>query len=117
MAENGSGRQKQDRNSAGSGLLLWAGIIVATGLLLVFLVTPYFQRELSPSDLAKLIAASQREDGEKASAGSIDVHEKDKVYRYSNLQRVIIHDRSITGAVDVVEVKPQGSQGKLYPDV
>jgi len=117
--DGGSGRQKQDRNSTGSGLLLWAGLIVATGLLLIFLVTPYFQRELSPSDLKDLIAASQYvEKGGKPKEGAIgyiDVRDKDKAYRYSNLQKPVIHDRSITGTVDVVELQPQGAQGKLHP--
>ena len=30
--DGGSGRQNQDRNSSGSSLLLWAGLIVLTGL-------------------------------------------------------------------------------------
>src|ERR1041385_7354742 len=111
--DGGSGRQKQDRNSSGSSLLLWAGLIVATGLLLVFLVTPYFQRELGPVDLKHLLTASQYvEKGGKlkeGSAGYIDVRDKDKdkVFRYSNIHRVIIHDRSITGYLDSVELQPQ----------
>jgi cell division protease FtsH len=117
--DSGSGR-KQDRNSAGSGLLLWAGLIVATGLLLVFLVTPYFQRELGPVDLKRLLAASQYvEKGGKqlkeGSTGYIDVREKDKLYRLSNIHKATIHDRSITGYIDSVELQPQGTKAQPVP--
>jgi cell division protease FtsH len=119
MSEDGGpSRPKQDRNSTGSSLLLWAGLIVATGLLVVFLVAPYFQRELKPSDLKDLIEASPSEKTGKlkeGSAGYVDVREKDKVYRYSNLQGVVIHDRSISGTVNYVELQAQGGKDKLYP--
>jgi cell division protease FtsH len=115
MAQDGGpGRQNQDRNgSGGSGLLLWAGLIVATGLLLIFLVMPFFHRELSPDALKRLLTASQHEevggklkDGFK---GIVDVQDKDKKYRYSNIRKVVINKESITGIVDVAELSEKGS--------
>jgi cell division protease FtsH len=112
--DGGSGRQNQDRNgSPGSSLLLWAGLIVATGLLLIYLVTPYFTRELETEDFKRLVAASPHiaKGGEYKEGfhGSIDVRDKDKYFRYSNLRKVVIHDRSVTGLVGVVELVPHGS--------
>jgi cell division protease FtsH len=113
--DGGSGRQNQDRNgSPGSSLLLWAGLIVATGLLLIFWVSPFFTRELETEDFKRLVAASPRvERGGKLKegfAGYIDVREKDKLFRYSNLRKVIIHDRSVSGTVGAVELVQQGKQ-------
>src|SRR6476659_6770584 len=119
--DGGSGRQNQDRNgSSGSSLLLWAGLIVATGLLLIFWVTPYFTRDIKPEDLKRLIAASQRveEGGElkEGFAGYIDVRDKDKYYRYSNPRKVVVNDRSFTGTVGAVELVPQGPKKQLVPN-
>ena len=36
---------------------------------------------------------------EEDSPGYIDVREKDKLFRYSNLRQVIVHERSLTGLV------------------
>src|SRR5262245_51089466 len=110
--DGGSGRQNQDRNnSGGSGLLLWAGLIVATGLLLIFWVTPYFQRELEVADLKRLIASSPHvEKGGKLKEGAtgyVDIRDKDKQYRLSNPRGFTIHDRSFTGNIDSVELSPQ----------
>jgi cell division protease FtsH len=117
--DGGSGRQNHDRNgSPGSSLLLWAGLIVATGLLFIFWVTPYFTRELKPADLKKLIEASQRVgDTDKLKDGVpayVEVRDKDKHYGYSNLKKVVINDRSFTGTVDAVELAP-GPNKALLP--
>src|SRR5437588_5536779 len=114
MAQDGGpGRQSQDRNgSAGSNLLLWAGLIVATGLLLILWVPNYFTRELDPKDFKKLVEASPREEKggnfKEGYNGTLDVRDKDKQYRFSNLKKVVISDRSFTGSVDVVELIAQG---------
>src|SRR5256885_8847317 len=97
--EGGSGRQNQDRNgSSGTSLLLWALLIVATGLLLIVWLPTYFTRELDPKDFKKLVEASPREDkGGKVKEGSdgyIDVREKEKHYRYSDPRELVINDRS-----------------------
>src|SRR5215510_13665414 len=116
--DGGNGRQNQDRNNnGGSGLLLWAGLIVATGLLLIFLVMPYFHRELSIDALKRLITANQRvEVGGKLKEGATeyaDVQDKDKHYRYSNLRKVVVNKDSIVGIVDVAELSPQGTKNQL----
>src|SRR5205823_880679 len=120
--DGGSGRQNQDRNgSSASNLLLWGGLIVATGLLLVLWVPSYFfTRELDPKDFKKLVEASPREEKggsfKEGYNGTLDVRDKDKQYRFSNLKTVVINDRSFTGSVDVVELVPQGTKGKLEPN-
>jgi cell division protease FtsH len=118
--DGGSGRQNQDRNaSPGSSLLLWAGLIVFTGLLLIFWITPFFTRELRTEDFKRLIAASPREaEGgsvKDGAVGYIDIKEKDKQYRYSNPRKIIVHDRSLTGLVDVVELRSAGANKTLEP--
>src|SRR5262245_56191671 len=121
MAQDGGpGRQNQDRNgSNGSSLLLWAGLIVATGLLLIFWVTPFFTRELEPEDFKRLVEASAREEkGGKFKdgfAGYLDVRDKEKQFRFSNLKKVVINERSFTGSVDAVELVPQGPNKQLVP--
>src|SRR5262245_40818571 len=122
--DNGPNRQRQDGNgSSGSSLLLWAGLIVASGLLVIMWAAPYFTREVQPADLMALIVASPHvvKSGEiqKDAKGYIDVIEKDgKVptpRRYSNLQGVVVRDRSITGRIDVVDLVPQGVGKQLEP--
>jgi cell division protease FtsH len=119
MANDG-GRQNRDGNgSQGSSLLLWAGLIVATGLLLIFWVTPFFTRELEPEDFKKLVEASARvEKGgqyKEGFPGYLDVRVKDKHFRFSNLKGVMIGERSFTGTVDAVELVPQGPNKTLVP--
>ncbi len=118
--DGGSGRQNSDRNGAsGSNLLLWAILVVATGLLLILWVPSYFTRELDPTDLKRLIEVSARvEKGGQVKDGFdgyIDVREKDKLVRISDLHKVVISERAVTGLVDVVELTPQGSSNRLEP--
>src|SRR5438874_515306 len=118
--DGGSGRQNQDRNgTSGSNLLLWAVLVVATGLLLILWVPSYFTRELDPTDLKKLIEVSSREEKggkfREGFDGYIDVREKDKLNRISNLHKVVISERAVTGLVDVVELTPQGSSKSPEP--
>src|SRR5581483_11028694 len=47
--------------------------------------------------------------------GYIDVREKDKLVRVSNLHKVVISERSISGLVDVVELAPQGTSKDPEP--
>src|SRR3954451_13446424 len=118
MSQDG-GRQNQDRNSPGSNLLLWAVAIVAAGLLVILWVPNYWTRELDPSDLKRLVEASPHEEKggklKEGHEGSIDVREKGKLFRYSNLHKVVINERAISGLVDVAEVAPQGASKELEP--
>src|SRR5437867_3104365 len=123
--ESGPGRQNQDRNGlTGSSMLLWAGLIVATGLLVVMLLAPYFSREIAAADLLRLIKASPHEQkgGEfkEGARDSIDVlsneGSKSRPVRYSKLRQVVVKERVIIGQVDAVELTPQGDKQKLVPD-
>src|SRR3954447_10733458 len=121
MAQDGNGRNSDRNGSSGSSLLLWAGLIVATGLLLIFYISPWLTRELSVNDLKELIQANGRVEvgGERkpGAPGFIDVRDKNKVYRYSELKSaVVIHERSLTGTVEVAELTPQGTGDKLVAD-
>src|SRR5262245_47435 len=116
--DGGSGRQNQDRNgTSGSSLLLWAVLVVATGLLLIVWVPSYFTRELDPKDFKKLVEASPHDEkGGKLKdgyEGTLDIPEKGKIYRYSNLHKVVINERSLVGSADVAEVAPQGTSKRL----
>jgi len=118
--DGGSGRQNQDRNgTSGSNLLLWAVLVVATGLLLILWIPSYFTRELDPTDLKKLIEISSREEKggklKEGFEGYIDVREKDKLNRISNPHKIVISERAVTGLVDVVELAPQGSNNRPEP--
>src|SRR5437868_2493612 len=120
MAQDGGSGRNQDRNgTSGSNLLLWAVLVVATGLLLILWIPSYFTRELDPTDLKKLIEVSSREEkGGKLKEGFdgyIDVREKDKLIRVSNVHKVVISERAVTGLVDVVELSPQGSNKSPEP--
>ena len=84
--DGGNGRQNRDGNgSQGSSLLLWAGLIVATGLLLIFWVTPFLTREIEAEDFKKLVEASARvEKGgsyKEGFPGYLDVREKDVAWK------------------------------------
>jgi cell division protease FtsH len=82
------------------------------------LVAPYFTKEIRPADLKALIEASPHisKGGELRSdaKGYIDVQENDgktvRHQRYSGLQRVVVHDRSITGYVTGVNLIQQEKQ-------
>src|SRR3954471_3824434 len=118
--DGGSGRQNQDRNgTSGSNLLLWAVLVVATGLLLILWIPSYFTRELDPTDLKKLIEISSREEKggklKEGFEGYIDVREKDKLNRISNPHKIVISERAVTGLVDVVELAPQGLNNRPEP--
>jgi cell division protease FtsH len=115
--DSGSGRQNSDRNgSSGSNLLLWAGLIVAAGLLVIMWVPQYFVREIKPKDLLALIEASPHdEEGGQLrtdAKGSVDVVETDgntpRTRRYSNLRHVVVKERAIIGQIDVVDLVRQG---------
>jgi cell division protease FtsH len=120
--ENNPNRQNQDRNSSsGSSLLLWAGLIVATGLLIAMWVVPYFTKEIAAPELKRLIDASPHDapggNVRGEAPGYIDVVEKqakndknEKRRRYSNLRQVVVKDRSITGLIEVVDLKANGEE-------
>ena len=91
--------------TTGSSLLLWAGLIVATGLLrrLVGL------RPDGSRNPAGGFAAADSGHRRTAAAATIDIEESEatskKKVRVSNLQAVVVRDRSISGTVDVGELK------------
>src|SRR5690348_4624081 len=122
MAQDGGNGRNSDRNgSSGSSLILWAALIVATGLLLIFYISPWLTRELSVNDLKDLIQANARVnvEGERKPGAPlfVDVRDKNKIYRYSELKSpVVIHERSFTGTVEVAEVVPQGATAKPEAD-
>jgi cell division protease FtsH len=114
--DNGSSRRSQDGNgSPGSSLLLWAGLIVATGLLVIMWVAPYFTREITPEDLKSLIRVSKShvndDPTQPNSINATDVRKAGETIRISQLERVVVRDRSITGMIHVhdpnAEVKPK----------
>jgi cell division protease FtsH len=119
MAQDGGpSRPGQDRNgNSGSNLFLWAGLIVAAGLLVIFVVSPYFTRRIDVEYFKLLVKNSART--EKGGAlkegvpGYVDVPvqrgSKATFSRYSNPHNIVINDRSVTGQVDVVELVRQGS--------
>ena len=124
--DNNPNRQNSDRNSSpGSSLLLWAGLIVATGLLVAMWTQHLFYREIAYDDLMALIQESTHvERGSKeyvkGKEGSIDVLESSgkpaKTIRYSDLREVVVKDRSATGVVTVVALKQVGNSATLVPD-
>jgi cell division protease FtsH len=112
----GSNRRSQDGNgSPGSNLFLWAGLIIATGLLVVMWVAPYFTREILPEHLIELIRVSGPEmQAASAYVDATDVRKAGKKIRISKLQKVVVRDRSITGLIDVVELEEK-VKGQLHP--
>jgi cell division protease FtsH len=123
--DGGSGRPNQDRNgSSGSSLFLWAGLIVATGLLVIFWVSPFFTRELEVEDFKRLIQANERTELngslKEGLTGYVDVRtqrgNKVSYYRYSEPRKIVVNDRSITGLVNVVPLVPRGTSKELVPD-
>src|SRR4051794_39960752 len=110
--DNGPGRHNQDSNSSGSNLLLYAGLVLATGVLAAMLVVPFFTREVRPEDLKALIEASphvtRSGDLRSNAEGQIDVQisegTKQRHFRYSKLRQVVFKERSIVGYIDVVEL-------------
>jgi cell division protease FtsH len=124
--DNNSNRQNSERNSSpGSSLLLWAGLIVATGLLVAMWTQHLFYREISASDLLALVEASPHESQgdlkvKEGFPGYIDVKEtnggKTTVIRYDRLRDVVVKDRSATGVVDVRTLKKVGTSETLVPD-
>jgi cell division protease FtsH len=109
--DNNPNRQNSDRSSPGSTLLLWAGLIVATGLLVAVYITPYFYEDLSASDLKRLIeatAAARQNPSAATPEGTayIDVKEgKGKPRRFRNLSSVQLKDRGAVGLVDIAPLK------------
>ncbi len=122
--DNHPNRSNSDRNgTTGSNLLLWAGLIVAAALLVAFVATPYFSREIPYPQLLSLIEVSGRTEpgGElrEGQTGYIDVSEgtsANQRLRYSNLQQVIVKDRAVVGVVNVVKLKTAGDGKTLIPD-
>jgi cell division protease FtsH len=119
--DNNPNRQNSDRNgSPGSSLLLWGGLIVATGLLVAVWITPYFYEEISATDLKRLVEAttSARENGVTSPAEVfVDVTDagRNKTRRFSNLRSVQVKDRAVVGMVDIVPTK-KGTDGAFTPE-
>src|SRR5262245_28517480 len=94
--DNGSAGIQDRTTTPGSNILRWAGLIVATGLLVMLWVPTLFIRDVRPADLIALIKASPHEakggDLLPDVKGYIDVKEETKGQqrRYSNLQNVVV---------------------------
>ena len=125
MAENNPNRQNTERgNSPGTSLLLWAGLIVATGLLIAVWVQSYLYKDIQPRDLISLIQVSEhveRGGGLKPDAiGYIDIRDTSskppKTVRISNLDQIVVKDRAVVGTVDLVVLRPSGESKELVPD-
>jgi cell division protease FtsH len=121
--DNGSNRQREDRGSSGTSLLLWAGLIVATGVLVAVWIAPYFTYEIDARDLKRLIEASPHDESGQlvdGASGIIDVREsrggKESDYRYSKLRDVVVQNRAITGKVDRVLLVKAGKSDALVPN-
>src|SRR5688500_11143816 len=111
MAQEGPKRANQDSNGAPApSLLLWAGLIVASALLIIMWVAPFFSKELAAGDLLRLIRANQHESKggplAEGALGYVDVQTSDTTkprhFRFSKLRQVVVRERTITGQVDVV---------------
>jgi cell division protease FtsH len=124
--DNNPNRQNPERNSSpGSSLLLWAGVIIAAGLLVAFWSQNWFLHEINASDLLALAEASPHvergspefRDGKM---GWIDVRDAKskpaRMLRYFDLKNVVVRDRSATGTIDIVTLKPEGASKTLQPD-
>src|SRR5688500_4994403 len=117
--DNGPNRSREDRNgTSGSNLLLWAGLIIASGLLVAFWIRPLFIDRLDVGDLKELAAASthvERGSSEliPGATGEIlvkkAVGKETKTYKYSGLDNLVIKDRAIAGEVDIDVI---GADGK-----
>ena len=121
--DNNPNRQNSERNSSpGSSFVLWAVLIVATGLLVAMYTQHLFYYDISASDLVALVEASPHvEKGSEkfrdGKPGLIDVKESKggkttKTARISKLREVVVKDRSAVGLVDIVTLKdgPGGPQ-------
>src|SRR5262245_47599260 len=115
--DNNPNRQNPERNSSpGSSLLLWAGVIIAAGLLVAFWSQNWFYYEISASDLMALAEASPHVergsvDFRDGKHGTIDIRDTKsrpaKTLRIFDLKGVVVRDRSATGTIDVVTLKPE----------
>src|SRR5262245_59638771 len=119
--ENGPGRNQDRNGTPGSNILLWAGLIVATGLLVMLWVPSLFIRYVQPKDLFPLIKASPHDPRGMGllpeAKGFVDVKEDPKApqRRYSNLQNVVVKQQAITGQIDIVDLVSAGSGKPLVP--
>jgi cell division protease FtsH len=118
MSQENGRKNSEGRGSSGPNLILY-GVIVAVlvGLGLVFFFNSQYE-SIGYPDLVKLIEASKRDAAGEIveGTGSILVEKgensSERKIRYSNLRKVIIADRTITGTIDkqVLEPKPASSK-------
>jgi cell division protease FtsH len=103
-------------------LLLWAGLIVATGLLVAMWVSPYFYENLAATDLKRLVeavAAGPKVNDKPDPLVYVDIQEstgKQRHRRIWNLRQVEVKDRSVVGQIDIVTLKSSGQNKELAPD-
>ena len=124
--ENGPGRQNPEGRGSQStyNLLLYLGLGAVLATLCFIWVSTLFQRTISHQDLQRLIVASAMTPEGKLqpdAPGFIDVKEEagktTRMVRVSNLRKVQIGERAITGKVNVVELVPSAADPKqLVPD-
>ena len=120
--DNNPNRQNSDRNggTSGSSLLLWAGLIVATGLLVAVWVTPLFYENIAATDLKRLaeaVAAAPKIKGEPDTDVYVDIHDMaaDKHRRISSLSQVEVKDRAINGKIRIVKLQKAGAGDEWVP--
>ncbi len=123
--ENGSGRNRdgEGRGPTAFSLLLWVGLASLVVMLGFSIVQTVRTVNLKPPELQQLIArcAVDKETGKplhKDNFVDLKVQEGKtaKTYRFSNVRKLTVGERAITGELDRIElVKPASGNGPLEP--
>ncbi len=120
--ENGPGRgDRENRGLSGMNLFAIVVLVLLAGLLAVVVTKRLFYVSIQHSDLVRLINVSKRVSlgGElvKDMPGHIDIRdERGQTSRYSKLSNILVHDRSVTGLVDVAPLMDVKGGGEKQPD-
>ena len=125
MSQDQEPRRNQDgegRGPSAFSVLLWIVLTSTCVVLGFFAVARFLQTELNPVQFKELVdqyAAQKAGKDIGKPHPYIDVHRKDakkaRAFRYSNLHDVVIGERSITGTLDVIELKQEGEQWVAPP--
>ena len=123
--ENGSSRKSSKNKGLSSGPnIFWYMILgaAAVSIILFYVITPS-PFVLPYPDLERLVEASRRDkSGQPTGLGSIDITSplnqdrsadnqgESKTFKFSNLTKVIIHDRHVEGRVDTVVTSNDGER-------
>jgi cell division protease FtsH len=125
--DNGPGRSDRENRGLSNFNLFAIVVLVLLGVTLAIVVTRgLFAVTISQSDLVRLIKASPHvsvggplDKNAPGYVGHVDVHDArdtKKIYRFSNLRNVVIHDRSVSGTVAMVTLKDAKGGGEMEPD-